>query len=1106
VIETTDAGATNGQGADGPPAAADGSSPARSLLGLLVEALPVIAWVTDADDRLLAANARWSEYVGEPPVLGQPIDHERLLHPHDLTALRSAWSAAREAGRPYEGAARMRRADDAWRWHLIRAVPAAGPEGVAWLGTSTDIDDERRELHRSTSAAASARRMLALTQALAGARSREDVARVAIRHGRAAFGAPRGYLFVRSADGVSADAVAMTGYPRSVRAGNRRLRLGEDRPVCHAIRSGRELWLEDMAAAASEATRAVATATGSRGTVSMPLVHEGRIVGALGFSFTEPHRWNTDERATVRTVAGLVAQALERVMLAEAREALVADLETQRARLDAVLGQLPSAVMLVDARTRELLMASDMARRFLGPDDAPTRPGTHGGVWDGWRGTDPDGTPYGDGDWPIDRALATGETVQNEEIQVTHADGRSSTVLASAAPIRDRSGRIEAGVVAFTDITERRQALAAQQYIAEVTAVLASSLDYEDTLTAIARLAVPRIADWCSIELLEGDELRQIVVEHPDPAKSELARDLRRRYPIDMNSDVGAPAVVRTGEVQLVPEIPPALLDKAATTDELRIILNDLGLRSILCVPLRGARGTIGAITFVGAESGRRFGPEDVPFAEGLAGRAAAAIENARLYRDADRFRRMVDAHGDAILQFDPQSLRIAYANHGAATATGRSADELAGSSMADLFDARDAGRFTELVRPIAEGRAGTRTLVLRMAGPDGAVPMEVLVESVRLSGEPPAALAIARNVSDRLDTQARLRRLAEAEHTRAAELNAVIRAMGEGVLVCATDGTVTLANPAVRDVLGGAAPATYGQLLSMIEDSDDAPGLGTRGGPVELRLAGDEERWVELATYPVGALPGQAGRETIVVVRDVTATRLSQALRETFVGVLSHELRTPITTIFGGAKILARDGNLGEEQRQAVFEDIHVEAERLHRLVEDVIALTRFGEDGIDIGHEPVLLQRILPGIVASEQARWPGATFSVEVMPGLPTVVADPTYVEQVVRNLLTNAAKYGGDGVRVEAVAQREGDEVAVRILDDGPGFQHDEGDRLFELYFRSSRTATRVSGAGIGLFVCARLIRAMGGRIWAAPRPGGGAEFGFALRRMDEDDQA
>jgi two-component system sensor histidine kinase KdpD len=164
---------------------------------------------------------------------------------------------------------------------------------------------------------------------------------------------------------------------------------------------------------------------------------------------------------------------------------------------------------------------------------------------------------------------------------------------------------------------------------------------------------------------------------------------------------------------------------------------------------------------------------------------------------------------------------------------------------------------------------------------------------------------------------------------------------------------------------------------------------------------------------------------------------------------------------------------------------------------------MTRFSDEGGDVGAEPVLLQRLLPAVLASEQARWPGVTFTSDIRAGLPTVIADPTYVEQVVRNLLSNAAKYGGSGTRVDIGVEAVEHEVRVRILDDGPGFPADEADRLFELFFRSAGTARAAAGAGIGLFVCARLIRAMGGRIWAANRPEGGAEFGFALKVMDEE---
>jgi two-component system sensor histidine kinase KdpD len=273
----------------------------------------------------------------------------------------------------------------------------------------------------------------------------------------------------------------------------------------------------------------------------------------------------------------------------------------------------------------------------------------------------------------------------------------------------------------------------------------------------------------------------------------------------------------------------------------------------------------------------------------------------------------------------------------------------------------------------------------------------------------------------------------------------------------------------------------------------------------VELPTRADPDRWVEIATYPVNVGVGlaSAGEETIVVMRDVTEARRREAVRETFIGVLSHELRTPVTTIFGGAKLLAREtSTLDEETKRGIFRDIHEEAERLQRLVEDVVALNRFGEDAGEIGWEPVLLQRLLPRVVESEEGRWPGVRFELDIAPGLPTVTADPTYVEQVVRNLLSNAAKYGGTGSTVTVAAEAGDADVLVRVLDDGPGFPAEETSRLFELFYRSPGTASSASGAGIGLFVCARLIAAMGGRTWAAPRPEGGAEFGFALTELDE----
>lgn len=715
----------------------------------------------------------------------------------------------------------------------------------------------------------------------------------------------------------------------------------------------------------------------------------------------------------------------------------------------------------------------------------------------------PDDRPALVAQW--ETSLASGAPLE-VQCRIRRGDGVHRWHLVRAVPIREVDGRIGSWVGTGTDIDEAENS---RRFLADATGLISMSLDYEVTIRRVAELAVPRVADWCIVDLVgPGGEIEHLALVHVDPAKVALATELRDRYPPQPDATTGVTAVIRSGKSELVPDVTPAMLD-VIDDPERRQLIEELHLASYMCVPLIAGGETLGALTFVGAESGRHFGAEDLAIAESLASRAAAAIQNARLFRDVGRFKKILDATLDAVFMFDPDTLRLSYVNQGAIDQVGFSRDELLEMNATAITDDLDEERLRHLIGPLIERRLDSRTVTLthrHRAG--GRVPVEVLFQYVELAGEAGRIVAIARDIGERVAAQARLERLAEAEHARAAELNAVIRAMGEGVVVCAQDGRITLANPAAEGLFPEVATGAYEDVVARFEDPDGtAPALGVRGGPVELRVRGDVERWIEVSTYPVGAQRGgddSAGAgETIVLLRDITVPRQRQAVRDTFIGVLSHELRTPVTTIYAGSKVLAKAGRLDEELQRSVFEDIHVEAERLHRLVEDVIALTRFGEEEGDVGNEPVLLQRVLPGVVRSEELRWPGVTFQMKLPSGIPTVVADPTYVEQVVRNLLSNAAKYGGSDSVVETVVEAGDGEVIVRILDNGPGFPGAEADRLFELFFRSPSTAATASGAGIGLFVCARLIRAMGGRIWARPREGKGAEFGFSLQVMRDD---
>jgi GAF domain-containing protein len=171
-------------------------------------------------------------------------------------------------------------------------------------------------------------------------------------------------------------------------------------------------------------------------------------------------------------------------------------------------------------------------------------------------------------------------------------------------------------------------------FLAEASAELASSLDYEATLARVARLAVPTFADWCAIDLVKDNRLRRLAVAHVDPAKIEYAHELAERYPSDPESRNGAWHVIRTGQSELIPEITDEMLVMAARDDEHLRIARELALHSAVTVPLIARGRTLGVITWVSAESKRRYTQGDLEFGEDLARRAAVSIDNAELHSE----------------------------------------------------------------------------------------------------------------------------------------------------------------------------------------------------------------------------------------------------------------------------------------------------------------------------------------------------------------------------------------------------------------------------------------------------------------------------------------
>ncbi|MFL5726794.1 MAG: ATP-binding protein [Chloroflexota bacterium] len=222
------------------------------------------------------------------------------------------------------------------------------------------------------------------------------------------------------------------------------------------------------------------------------------------------------------------------------------------------------------------------------------------------------------------------------------------------------------------------------------------------------------------------------------------------------------------------------------------------------------------------------------------------------------------------------------------------------------------------------------------------------------------------------------------------------------------------------------------------------------------------------------------------------------ETVRDAFLAVLSHELRTPVTTIFGAAALLSRTNGSGDTS--GLLEDIQEESERLRRIVDDLLVLSRSERGAIEVSPEPILIQRAIGTVVSDLQRRYPGFDLRFDAPPYLATALADPTALVQVVYNLVTNAIKYAGEDGPIDVSIMTDDQAAHVSVIDNGPGLG-DEPETVFELFHRADHTKRRASGTGIGLYVARELVRAMGGEISGTNRPEGGANFTFTVPLAD-----
>jgi signal transduction histidine kinase len=444
----------------------------------------------------------------------------------------------------------------------------------------------------------------------------------------------------------------------------------------------------------------------------------------------------------------------------------------------------------------------------------------------------------------------------------------------------------------------------------------------------------------------------------------------------------------------------------------------------------------------------------------------------------AGRLARFLDAMPDPSFIVEPATARIEGTNEAA-------------ESRAPDGPGLIGREITSLIRGLALEDTGPDrpvTLGLEVVGGEE-VPVEVIVRSIDLPDGQHRFLVSAHDIHLRIDSEIRLLRMARAERTHAETLSTVLASIDDGIGLFGADDRLITANDGLARLAGG--PIVTGADLT-------AALAGERDGDL-VRVERDG-RWVRVIELAVEG----GGGQRLVLVRDVTREREAVAARDAFLGVLSHELRTPVTTIFGLAHVLGRSIERGGPPPLDLVADVTAEAQRLNELIEDLLVLSRAEVGSVVVDPEPVLLGRVIDEVVTTERGRHPHVTFEIDAPAGLPPASGDRTFVGQILRNLIGNAAKYGPRTpciVRIEV--SQEGEELAVRVIDQGPGFDPSDGPRLFDIFYRGERTARQQSGSGIGLYVTRILVTAMGGRVWARLADPMGSEFGFTLPALAPD---
>ncbi|MEA2564732.1 MAG: hypothetical protein QOH06_6236 [Acidobacteriota bacterium] len=689
------------------------------------------------------------------------------------------------------------------------------------------------------------------------------------------------------------------------------------------------------------------------------------------------------------------------------------------------------------------------------------------------------------------------------------------------------------------DLTASSATEAQSRVLAEVSQALSSSLDEQETLSTLARSLVPDLADYCILDIFDGEgKVRRAEALHRDPTLQEVMRELQFRFPADLGAANGMGRVLRTGQPNLAIDITEEEIRAGSQDEDHGNLLLRLRPRSSILVPMMSRGRVLGAICLALCDSLRQFSPVDLALAEEIGHRAALALDNARLYHEAqDALRRrdesmealhginqtlraLVEACPLAIMLLEPGEGVVSLWNPAAERIFGWREDEVLGRPVPFVPDDR-RDEFRRSLQAILCGAMpqGVETMRQRKDGE----PVHVSLWSSTVPDEQglPRILSLVADVTARKQIENALRK-------SDSRLRDLVDTAAEGVWILDAGRRTTYVNRRTAEMLERPmheilrlpgndffAPES----LPAVDEIWERCRRGLRGHQeVCFLLPGGRPLWASASVSPVFDETGEFGG-VLAMLTDVTERRrLDEELRrrvqelaaedrrkDEFLAMLAHELRNPLGAISNAGHVLDQlDQIPGADPRMRdLVGVIGRQIRHLSRLVDDLLDVSRFTRGKIELRRQEVELQPIVEGAVETTRPVLEQKDQRLTVtLPDEPVYLeADATRIEQVLANLLHNAAKFTDPGGKIDLSVEADGPQAVLRVQDDGQGIEPELLPRIFDLFVQEDRSLARSHGGlGIGLTLVRSLVERHGGRVEAhSEGPGRGSEFVVRLPR-------